>query len=62
MANPYHHRGFAYFRKGDLDRALSDLEDAIRLNPKYALAYATRGMVFEKKGSSREPRRISIKR
>ncbi len=50
MANPHRHRGFAYFRKGDLDRALSDLEDAIRLNPKYALAYATRGMVFEKKG------------
>jgi Tfp pilus assembly protein PilF len=36
-------------RKGDHDRAISDANEAIRLDPKNALAYATRGEAFEAK-------------
>ena len=36
------HRGGAWFFKGDNDRAIKDYDEAIRLNPKYALAYEVR--------------------
>ena len=38
---------------GDLDRALSSLEETIRLDPKNASAYERRGMIFETKGDLR---------
>ena len=47
---------------GDLDRALSSVEETIRLDPKNASAYAKRGRVFEKKGDPAGPWRISIRR
>ena len=33
FADAYHHRGRAYFVKGELDRALNDLNRAIQLDP-----------------------------
>ena len=42
-------------------RSLS-FDEAIRLNPKYAWAYATRGVVFEKKAICPERWQISIRR
>jgi tetratricopeptide (TPR) repeat protein len=37
-------RGSHYSRaKGNLDRAIADYDEAIRLDPKYALAYYNRG-------------------
>ena len=36
--------------KGDYDRAIPDLDEAIRLNPRYALAYEGRGKVYHSKG------------
>jgi Tfp pilus assembly protein PilF len=40
----------AYFRTGDLDRALSDFTEAIRLSPASANGYLARSTVYAKKG------------
>src|SRR5262249_13726904 len=45
-----HQRGLAYRAKGDLDRAIADLTEAVRLDPKYAEAYYVRGVSYGKKG------------
>ena len=37
-------------KKGDLDKAIADCAEAIRLNPRMAEAYNRRGSVYEKKG------------
>ena len=49
-ANAYSHRGFAYGKKGEYDRAMADLNKAIELNPKYARGYTNRGLIFEARG------------
>ena len=36
--------------KGEYDKAVADFTEAIRLNPKYALAYLFRSTAYEKKG------------
>lgn len=41
-------RGFIYENKGDYDRALADLNEAIRLDPKNAAALCGRGMLKRK--------------
>jgi lipoprotein NlpI len=43
-------RSNAYSEKGDLDRALADDDEAIRLDPMRATAFNSRGFVFQKKG------------
>lgn len=41
------HRGDAYrMRHNDIDRALADYDQAIRMMPDYALAFSSRGFVF----------------
>jgi tetratricopeptide (TPR) repeat protein len=47
---PHAGRGYAYFKKGDKERALADLDVAGRLAPQYFLAYAYRGEVHEARG------------
>ena len=42
----YCHRGAAYWRKGDYDKALADESKAIEINPEFADAYMTRGAFF----------------
>ena len=42
-ANAYNNRGVAYGAKGDRDRAIADYNEAIRLDPKFAMAYNNRG-------------------
>jgi hypothetical protein len=46
----YSSRGSAYVTKGDLDRAIVDYTEAIRLYPKYAEAYYNRGTAYATKG------------
>ena len=46
----YYNRGDAYLRKGDLDKAISDFTDSIRLAPEHADTYAGRGLAYSKKG------------
>jgi tetratricopeptide (TPR) repeat protein len=43
-------RGIAWLGKGDFDRAFTEFERAIRLNPDTALVYAIRGIVHDVKG------------
>ena len=42
-------RGTAYYQKGAFDRAISDFTEAIRLDPKNAIAFGIRGRAYSKK-------------
>ncbi|MDB5617113.1 tetratricopeptide repeat protein [Tardiphaga sp.] len=42
-------RGLAWSEKGDVDRAIADMTDAIRLNPNDSLAYSNRGILWREK-------------
>lgn len=42
-------RGFAYSHNWVFDRAIADLDEAIRLNPKNGLAYQIRGLTYGNK-------------
>src|SRR6516165_1783137 len=48
----HHERALSYKSKGDFDRAIADLSEAIRLDPKYAEAYYLRGVTYRNKGDS----------
>ena len=43
-------RGNAYKEKRDFDRAISDYDEAIKLNPEYAVAFNNRGIAYKEKG------------
>jgi tetratricopeptide (TPR) repeat protein len=45
----YDNRGAAYNSKGDRDRAIQDLSEAIRLSPNHAYIYHNRGIVYYEK-------------
>ena len=45
-ARAYHDRGMASFQNGDLTAALTNLDAAIQLDPRYQEAYIDRGIVF----------------
>ena len=42
-------RGHVYLGKGDLDAALKDYNEAIKINPNYIRAHAARGQLYEKR-------------
>lgn len=46
----YHRRGIEHAKKGDYDRAIHDLDEAIRLNPANADPYYDRGLTYARKG------------
>jgi lipoprotein NlpI len=50
FAGGYVNRGAILLERGDLDRALADLEAAIALDPRNAMAIANRGIVLGQKG------------
>ncbi len=43
------YRGIAWREQGDLDLALADLTEALRINPKSAVAYRWRGEIWRDK-------------
>jgi tetratricopeptide (TPR) repeat protein len=45
----YNKRGWDFYQKRDYDKAISDYNEAIRLNPNYAEAYNNRGIVYDDK-------------
>ena len=49
-ADAYLKRGIAYAEKGQYDQAISDLNKALEINPRYAKAYVNRGSTYFKKG------------
>jgi tetratricopeptide (TPR) repeat protein len=49
-AEAYNNRGKAWNQKGDNDRAIADLDEAIRLDPTEALYYSNRGIAWRAKG------------
>jgi tetratricopeptide (TPR) repeat protein len=50
LAEAFNSRGIAHRLKGDLDRALQDYGQAIKLNGKFAVAFNNRGVAYDKKG------------
>src|SRR4029077_11704670 len=52
LAWAYCNRGNAHHDKGDTDRAITDYNEAIRLDPKFAFAYNNRGSAYHDKGDT----------
>jgi len=50
LADAFNSRGLAYRLKGELDRAIQDYGQAIKLNGKLASAYSNRGVAYDRKG------------
>lgn len=50
LAEIFNDRGLAHRLKGDIDRAIQDYSQAIKLNPKSAITYNNRGVAYDKKG------------
>ena len=48
-AEIYIDRGIAYENKGEYDKAIADYTEAIRLDPKDAKAYCSRGWAYGKR-------------
>ena len=49
LALIFYNRGIAYFAKGNLDAAITNFTEAIRLDQKFAIAYYNRGVTYVKK-------------
>jgi|WetSurMetagenome_2_1015567.scaffolds.fasta_scaffold703264_1 tetratricopeptide (TPR) repeat protein len=52
ISDYYSERGFAYLKKDDNSRAMLDLDNAIRLNPKNGRALKNRGLAYEARGDT----------
>ena len=50
MLTRYGSRGYAYYAKGEFDRAIVDCNKAIELKPNFAEAYNNRGLVYLAEG------------
>ena len=50
LASVYFNRGSAYYRKGELDSALADYDQVIRLDPGYAPAFNGLGYIRDGRG------------
>ena len=52
QATAFSNRGSAHFTKGDFNRAIIDLTEAIRLDPKDTTAYNRRGLAYDTRGNT----------
>jgi tetratricopeptide (TPR) repeat protein len=50
LADAFNNRGIAYRAKGELERAIQDYGEAIKLNGKLASVYNNRGVAYDHKG------------
>ena len=53
----YYKRAMARFKQGDADGALADLDKAIEVDPRYAEAYASRGLILLARDQDAEARK-----
>jgi tetratricopeptide (TPR) repeat protein len=54
VAIAYNNRANAYIHKGDNDRAIKDLTEALRLRPNYATAFYNRAIAYINKGATQK--------
>ena len=54
LALAYTNRCAVYHGKGEYDRALTDCNQALKLNPNLALAYGGRGFAYRAKGDKQK--------
>jgi tetratricopeptide (TPR) repeat protein len=52
LSQAYYNRAIEYRNKGEIDRAIADYDEAIRLDPKDANAYTNRGRAYFAKGNN----------
>src|ERR1700754_113573 len=52
LAVAYCNRGFAFTEQRDFDRAMADLNEAIKIDPTYACSFSNRGRVYAFKGDT----------
>jgi Tfp pilus assembly protein PilF len=55
VANDSYNRGVEALEKNEFDQAIADFTEAIRLDPKLALAYHNRGAAYSNKGDNDKP-------
>ncbi|MFX5688977.1 tetratricopeptide repeat protein, partial [Acinetobacter baumannii] len=56
FAAAFANRGDAWRQRGDIERAIMDLSEALRLDPAATPAYVSRGLAFEAKGDIEQAR------
>ena len=49
-AKHIYNRGVAYYHQGQMDRAIADFSQALKLDPKNVYALAARGVIFLSRG------------
>ena len=54
MTSAYTNRGSAHYEKAEFAHAIADLNKALEINPKSALAYCNLGWIYEAMGDERE--------
>ena len=49
-AEEYANRGVSWYKEGDFNKAISDFDEALKINPQFAGAYNGRGSSWASKG------------
>ena len=54
-------RANIYMRKGEYQKSLADLNEALRLDPKYVFGYKSRALVYDRMEEKSAPTLIAVK-